>query len=76
MIRTLWARLTSPDRLSIECDFGGVTFTAEGNQAFVLTAYVQWLTHLRDAQNEGAEAEQETHLQQLPHFRSKAVGSC
>jgi hypothetical protein len=71
-LREIWARLTSPEHLSIAVDFGGVTFTADGHQTFVLTAFVQFLQQLKDAEAEVTEAE--THMQALPHFRRKPTG--
>jgi hypothetical protein len=73
MIRQLWARLTSPNHLNVEVDFGGVTFTAEGHETYVITAFLQFLNQLKDAEQETA---QESHFQQLPHFRTKPVGRC
>lgn len=71
-LREIWARLTSPEHLSIAVDFGGVTFTASGNQTYVITAYSLFLHQLQDHDTE----QPESHVQPLPHFRAKPAGTC
>lgn len=72
-----WGRLTSgfqnQERLSIVVDLGGITFSASGNQSYVLTAYVQFLQQLKDGESAMTEAE---HVPQLPAFRTKPQGTC
>jgi hypothetical protein len=72
-LRALWARLTSPDHLSIEVNLAGVTFKASGNQSYVITAYTIFVQQIQDSE---PEAQAETHLQPLPHFRGKPAGTC
>lgn len=66
----------TPDRCSIEVDFGGVTFKAKGDSAAVLTAYWRFMEQLDGADSAEEDATQENACQPLPHFRTKPVGTC
>jgi hypothetical protein len=60
------------EQFSIEADLGGATFKASGSASYVISVYALFLQTLSEADT----AQQETHLQPLPHFRGKPAGTC
>jgi hypothetical protein len=60
------------EQFTIEVDLGGATFKASGSASYVISAYALFLQTLSESET----AQQETHLQPLPHFRGKPAGTC